>query len=101
LSWLVHGVRFACEIAAVVAVVWWGWPLLGIVLGVVVIGVWGAWVAPKSTRRLPDPGRLLVELGIFGLATVAFAEIDQTLLAIVFAVAAAMTAGLSRRFPAP
>jgi hypothetical protein len=100
-SWLVHGVRFACEIAAVVAVVWWGWPVLGILLGVVVIAVWGAWVAPKAKRRLPDPLRLLVELVIFALATAAFAGVGQTVVAIVFAVAAAGTAGLSRRFPAP
>src|SRR5258708_31700254 len=46
-SWLVHGVRFACEIAAVVAVVWWGWPVWGIVAGILVCVVWGAFVAPK------------------------------------------------------
>ena len=101
MSWLVHGVRFACEIAAVAAVVWWGWPVLGILLGVVVIALWGAWVAPKAQRRLPDPARLLVELGIFAVATVAFAEVDQNALAIVFAVASVATAGLSRRVAAP
>jgi hypothetical protein len=100
-SWLVHGVRFACEIAAVVAFVWWGWPVLGIVLGIAVILVWGAWVAPKAKRRLPDPLRLLVELGIFALATVAFAEAGQTAVAVGFAAASVLTAGLSRRFPAP
>jgi hypothetical protein len=100
-SWLVHGVRFACEIAAVIAVAWWGWPVVGILLGIAVIGVWGAWVAPKATRRLPDPMRLLVELGIFALATVAFFEVGQTVLAVVFAVASTATAGLSRRVPAP
>ncbi|SRR5260221_13510862 len=101
MSWVVHGVRFACEIAAVVAVVWWGWPALGIVAGVVVIAVWGAWVAPKAKRRLPDPARVLVELVIFALATVAFAEVGQVVVAVVFAVAAVVTAGLSRRVPAP
>jgi hypothetical protein len=100
-SWLVHGVRFGCEIAAVVAVVWWGWPVLGIFLGVAVIAVWGAWVAPKAQRRLRDPLRLLVELAIFGLATVAFAEVGQTVIAVAFAVAAVASAGLSRRYPAP
>jgi predicted histidine transporter YuiF (NhaC family) len=100
-SWLVHGVRFACEIAAVVAVVWWGWPVLGLLLGIAVVVVWGAWVAPKARRRLPDPMRLLVELGIFALAAVAFAEVGQTAVAIVFAAASVLTAGLSRRIPAP
>jgi hypothetical protein len=101
MSWLVNGVRFGCEIAAVVAVVWWGWPVLGIVAGAVVIAVWGALVAPKARRRLGDPLRLVVELAIFGLATVAFAEVGQTVIAVVFAVAAVVSAGLSRRYPAP
>ncbi|MFL5964275.1 MAG: DUF2568 domain-containing protein [Gaiellaceae bacterium] len=101
MSWLVHGVRFGCEIAAVVAVVWWGWPVLGILVGIAVIAVWGAWVAPKAQRRLRDPLRLLVELAIFGLATVAFVEVGQTVIAVVFAVAAVASAGLSRRFLAP
>ncbi|MCW2963882.1 MAG: hypothetical protein JWO17_1134 [Actinomycetia bacterium] len=101
MSWLVHGVRFACEIAAVVAFVWWGWPVLGIVLGAIVIVVWGAFVAPKATRRLADPARAVLELVIFGAATAGFVSVGQTLLAIVFAVAAAVSAGLSRRVPAP
>jgi hypothetical protein len=100
-SWLVHGVRFACEIAAVVAVVWWGWPVAGIIAGAVVILLWGAWVAPKSRRRLPDPARIVLELVIFGAATAAFVSVGQTVVAIVFAVAAVVSAGLSRRFPAP
>jgi hypothetical protein len=100
-SWLVNGVRFACEIAAVVAVVWWGWPVLGVLAGAVVIALWGTWVAPKSKRRLSDPARIVLELVIFALAAAAFASVGQTLLAVVFAVAAVATAGLSRRFPAP
>ncbi|HEX4680012.1 MAG TPA: YrdB family protein, partial [Gaiellaceae bacterium] len=89
MSWLVHGVRFACEIAAIVAFVWWGWPVVGIVAGAVVIAVWGAFVAPKATRRLADPARAALELVIFGAATAAFVLVGQTLLAIVFAAAAA------------
>jgi hypothetical protein len=100
-SWVVGIVRFACELAAVAAVVWWGWPVLGILLGVAIVAVWGAWVAPSARRRLADPTRLLVELAIFALATIAFVEVDQVAVAIVFAIAATATAGLSRRFPAP
>jgi hypothetical protein len=100
-SWAVATVRFACEIAAVVAVVWWGWPVWGVVAGVCVVAVWGLWVAPKSARRLSDPARLVVELVIFALAAVGYAAVGQVALAIVFAVAAAATAGLSRRYPAP
>jgi hypothetical protein len=101
MSWLVNGVRFACEIAAVVAVVWWGWPVLGLVAGVVVILLWAVWVAPKSGRRLPDPARIALELVIFGAATAAFVSVGQTLVAVVFGAAAVASAGLSRRWPAP
>jgi hypothetical protein len=101
MSWLVHGVRFGCEIAAVVAVVWWGWPVLGILLGIAVIAVWGVLVAPKAKRRLPDPPRFVLELVIFGAATAAFLSVGQTLVGIVFAVAAVVSAALSRRYPAP
>jgi uncharacterized protein DUF2568 len=100
-KWAVATVRFACEIAAVVALVWWGWIWLGLLLGASAIAVWGAWVAPKAQRRLPDPYRLVLELAIFALATVAFVDVGQTTLAIAFAVAAVASAGLSRRFPAP
>jgi hypothetical protein len=84
-SWFLYGVRFACEIATIVAVVWWGWPLLGIGAGLAVIVAWGAWVASKSARRLPDPARLVGELGIFGLARVAFARVGESAIAAGFA----------------
>ncbi|HVU77528.1 MAG TPA: YrdB family protein [Gaiellaceae bacterium] len=93
--------RFACEIAAIVAVVWWAWPWLGIVLGVVVIAVWGAFVAPKASRRLRDPWRLGVELAIFAGAAAAFAAVGQPVLAVVFAVLAVATALLTRRWSEP
>ena len=101
MNWAVAVVRFGCEIAAVVAIVWWGWPVLGLLLGIAVIAVWGAWVAPKAPRRLADPLRMVVELVIFALATVAFVEVGQTVVAVVFASAATVTAGLSRPFPGP
>lgn len=93
--------RFACEIAAVVALVWWGWPILGIAAGIVVIVFWGTFVSPKAPRRLPDPVRLLSELVIFALATVAYLAVGQTVVGIVFAVAAVLTAFLVRRWPEP
>jgi hypothetical protein len=93
--------RFACEVAAIVAVVWWGWPFVGIVLGIVVIGFWGTFVGPKAPRRLPDPLRLVSELVIFAAATAAYLAVGQTIVAIVFAVVAVVTALLVRRWPEP
>lgn len=85
-------IRFLCELAAVAAVVWWGWPWAGIVGGIAVVVVWGLLIGPKARRRLADPSRLLVELAIFAAATVGFWSVGQHVGAIVFAVAAVVTA---------
>ena len=94
-------VRFGCEIAALVAFVWWGWPLFGWVVAVVVAVMWGLVVAPKATHRLPDPSRLLVELVIFASAIVAFYEAGSQILAEVFGVLAMVSAVLVRVWPEP
>ncbi|HTR32642.1 MAG TPA: YrdB family protein [Gaiellaceae bacterium] len=94
-------VRFLCEIAAVVAFVWHGWPLEGVAVGAAVIVFWGVFVAPKAPRRLADPLRLVSELVIFGGAAVAYVEVGQTVLAVVFGVLALATALLVRRWPEP
>jgi hypothetical protein len=93
--------RFACEIAAVVGLVWWGWPVVGILLGIGVILYWGAFVAPKASRRQRDPLRLVSELVIFAGATAAYAAVGQLVAGILFAVAAVVTALLVRRWPEP
>jgi hypothetical protein len=94
-------VRFACEVAALVAFVWWGWPVIGILAAVAVALVWGALIAPKARRRLADPLRLAVELVIFACATAAFWAAAGPVTAIVFAILATVTALLVRRWPEP
>jgi hypothetical protein len=98
---VVLAVRFACEVAAVVAIVWWGWTLAGIGAGIVVVVVWGFFIAPRARNRLPDPYRLGAALVIFGFATAGFWEVGQHALAVVFAVAAVATALLDRAWPEP
>ena len=95
------GIRFLCEVAAVVGYVWLGWPWLGLVVGAAVVVFWGAYVAPKSPRRLRDPLRLGAELVVFAGAAAAFAEVGQGLVAIVFAILAVGTAALVRVWPEP
>lgn len=101
MRYLVYSVRFACEIAAIVGIVWWGWVWEGVIFGTAVIVVWGAFVAPKGNWRLPDPGRLLVELVIFGFATASWWWLGEHVVAVVFAVCAVGSALLSRRVPEP
>ena len=94
-------VRFGCELAALVAFVWWGWPLVGWLVAAAVAVMWGLVVAPKATHRLPDPPRLLVELVIFASAIVAFYEAGSTTVAAVFGVLAVVSAVLVRVWPEP
>jgi Protein of unknown function (DUF2568) len=94
-------VRFACELAALVAFVWWGWPIVGWLIAIGVAAMWGLVVAPKATHRLPDPPRLLVELVIFASATVAFYWTAGAVVAVVFGTLAVVTAGLVRLWPEP
>ena len=94
-------VRFACEIAAIVGITWWGWVWEGVVFGTAVIVVWGAFVAPKANWRLPDPGRFALELVIFGFATASWWWLGEHAVAIVFAVSAVTSAALVRRWPGP
>ena len=96
--------RFLCELAALVAVGWWGWtvsPVLVVVLPVVVAATWGAFIAPRARRRLPDPWRLALEVVVFAAASACFLDVGQLLVAVVFAVAAAVTALLVRKWPEP
>jgi hypothetical protein len=96
--------RFACELAALVAVAWCGWrinPVLGVVFLLAVAAVWGMWIAPKARRRLPDPARFALELVVFAAATAALVSVGQTLVAVVFAVVAVGTAALVRVWPEP
>jgi Protein of unknown function (DUF2568) len=94
-------VRFACEIAALVAFIWWGWPLVGWLVAVAVTIMWGLVVAPKATHRLPDPSRLLVELVIFASAIVAFYEAGGETIAGIYGVLAVASAVLVRVWPEP
>jgi hypothetical protein len=101
MKWTSLTVRFLCEIAAIVAFVWWGWPVIGIVVGAGVIAFWWIFVAPKAKRRLSDPIRLVSELAIFACATAAYFDVGQHAIAVVFAVLAGSTAFLVRRWPEP
>jgi hypothetical protein len=79
-------VRFLLEVAALTALGYAGWLLgpsavmsavLVVVLPLAAALVWGRWVAPKADRRLPDPQRLAVELGVFGAAALGLVAAQQ------------------------
>ncbi len=74
-------VRLLLELGALAALAVWGWRVGDGVLRVLLaVGapalaavVWGTLVAPKAAHRLTDPGRLFVEILVFGAAVVGLA----------------------------
>jgi hypothetical protein len=73
---LVAAVRFLLELGAVVALAVagarWSW-IAAVLAPLTLVVVWGALVAPKATRRLPDPFRLAVEIVVFAACSIVVA----------------------------
>jgi hypothetical protein len=60
--------------------------LLGVGAPVLMIVVWGMFMAPRSARRLQDPWHLIFEIVIYGLAGLALLSLARTDLALVWGV---------------
>jgi hypothetical protein len=94
--------KFALELAALAAFAVWGASvdgrgvavLLAVLTPALAIGLWGTFAAPKSPRRLPTRTRIPFELGVFALAALALNRSGHELIAIIFAVTAAVNAAL-------
>ena len=94
-----EAVRFLLGLCAVAALViggaalgWW----LAVGLPVALVVVWGWLIAPKSTRRLPDPQRLVLEIAIFIAAGTALAISSYPILAILLTFASIVVASALR-----
>jgi hypothetical protein len=95
--------RFALELGALTAAAAFGWHagggvtrwLLAAAAPLAVALAWGIWMAPKSGSRVADPGRLALELLIFGGAAAALLWIGSTGLGAAFAAAAAVHIALT------
>jgi len=55
-----------------------------------VILIWSAWIAPKARRRLADPWRLVVQIGLFTATGIALGVADHVVFAVVFPVMATL-----------
>lgn len=95
--------RFALELLALVALVLWGTSLsddlaaqliVGLGAPALVMVMWGAFVAPKASRRLPDPPRLVIEGVIFALAALAFGLTVGPIVALMFGLAVVISLAL-------
>jgi hypothetical protein len=83
--------RFLLELCLLAAFAYWGFQSGGQTMAKIALGIgvpllaaviWGFFMAPKSSRRLRDPWRLLAELALFGLAAAALASIGRDVLAL-------------------
>lgn len=91
-------VRFFLELAGLAAVAyggwsagegWWRWLPAVAAPGVVAV-IWGRFMAPKSSTRVADPARLLLEVLLFGSAVVALAATSHPVWAAVLAALTAL-----------
>ena len=90
-----YTVRFLLELCALAALGYWGFVtgqgmaikwLLGLGAPLLAAVAWGAFVAPKARWPAREPWRLLVEILVFGAASIALWAAGQPLLAVVLAV---------------
>jgi hypothetical protein len=92
--------KFLLELFALALLAYWGAAtgngalsvVLAIAAPVAMMVVWGAFAAPRSTRRLKAPARIPFELAVFALAAAAGYIAGATVPAIVFAAMAAANA---------
>jgi hypothetical protein len=86
--------RFGLELAALAGLAVWGLGAaggiarFGLAAAAVLAGavVWGIWCAPKSSRRLAQPARTVVEASVFGLGAAGYAAGGHVAIAAVFVV---------------
>lgn len=94
--------KFLLELGALAAFAIWGASvdgtglavLLAVITPVLATGLWGAFAAPRSPRRLSTRARIPFELGVFALAALALFASGHDIPAIIFAALAAINAAL-------
>ncbi len=91
--------RFILEICMLVSLGYWGFQtgdqmVLKVVLGIgcpaVAATIWGFFLAPAASRRLPEPWRFTLEILLFGAAVLALYTSGQPILSVIFGMAYAL-----------
>ena len=89
-----YTVRFLLELCALAALGYWGFVagqtlpmqlLLGLGAPLLAAAAWGAFVAPRARWPAHEPWRLLVEIIVFGAASLALWAVHQPALAVILA----------------
>lgn len=98
--------RFFLELFAFVSLGIWGftafplpWPgvLIGLGAPALAILLWALFLSPKAVLRIDPFGQALVEIGVFSAAAIAWWLMGQPVVAIVFAIVAAVSGILHGR----
>ncbi len=98
--------RFLLELFAFVSLGIWGflafplpWPgvLIGIGAPLLAILAWALFVSPKAVLHVDVFGKALVEIAVFSAAAIGWWMLGQPVVAIVFAVVAAVSGILNGR----
>lgn len=98
--------RFLLELFAFSSLGFWGfaaWPLPwpGVLVGVLApafaILVWALFRSPKAVFRLDPFGKAVVEIAVFGAAALAWLDLGQPVVAVLFAVVATVSGVISGR----
>ncbi len=97
-------VAFLLEIAMLVAFAVWGFGLdaplpvrllAGLGVPLAAVALWGAVLAPRSSRRLPMPWIVLVKAALLGAAALALVAATHPVLGFLLASTAAASLGLA------
>ncbi|MFE6965889.1 MULTISPECIES: YrdB family protein [unclassified Agromyces] len=98
--------RFFLELFAFVSLGIWGfmafplpWPgvLIGIGAPLLAIVAWALFMSPKAVFRIDPFGKALVEIAIFSAAAIGWWMLGQPVVAVVFAVVAAVSGIINGR----
>ncbi|MFJ8526695.1 YrdB family protein [Bacillus sp. NPDC094106] len=85
-------IRFLLELCALASLSYWGFQVGESVYTKFIFGIgspllfailWGTFIAPKASLKLPEPYRFILEFIIFGVASSALYVVDKTILAII------------------
>lgn len=98
--------RFLLELFALFSLGFWGylawpfpWPGVLFMIGTPLFAavVWGLFRAPKARFPLDPVGRGIVEIAVFGAATIAWAMLEYPVIAVVFGVLALISGIINMR----
>lgn len=99
-------VRFVLELFAFISLGIWGftaWPLPwpGVLIGIgapaLAVIVWGLFLSPRAVIRIDPFGKAVVEIAVMAAAALAWLDLGQPIVAIVFGVLATVSGVLSGR----